>query len=253
VWLSPQLSFFALSFAARAGEKIFHYLFTIALLVGSIAYFANASDLAWVVVEQANELENGTRQIFWAKYVNWAVSFPVLSITLGLLSGVSWATIFYQVALSWTWVISYLVAAFTATNYKWGFFAFGTVSWLFLAASTLKDGHTGASRVGVSRDFTLLSGWTNFLWLLYPIAWGISDGGNRIGVTSSFIYFGILDILLVPLVAFAVLFFSRNWDYGRLNIAFTQYGRVNAPAGTFPEKNTTAAPAAGGVTAENTV
>lgn len=81
---------------------------------------------------------------------------------------------------------------------------------------------------------------------LDPIAFGISDGGNRIGVTPSFIYFGILDLLMVPALAFAFLFLARQWDYGRMNIAFTQYGRVRASEGTYPEKSTTATGPAGG-------
>lgn len=57
--------------------------------MGSIAYYAMASDLAWDVVGQVNETQNGTRQIFFAKYVYWVVSFPVVTIALGLVSGVS--------------------------------------------------------------------------------------------------------------------------------------------------------------------
>lgn len=74
---------------ARSREKIFHYLFAITLLVGSIAYYAMASDLAWDVISQVNETQNGSRQIFFAKYVYWVVSFPVVTIALGLVSGVS--------------------------------------------------------------------------------------------------------------------------------------------------------------------
>lgn len=74
---------------ARSREKIFHYLFAITLLVGSIAYYAMASDLAWDVISQANQTQNGTRQIFFAKYVYWVVSFPVITIALGLVSGIS--------------------------------------------------------------------------------------------------------------------------------------------------------------------
>lgn len=231
---------------ARGGERIFHYLFISALAVGSIVYFAQASDLGWSLVPQVNNVQNGIRQIFWAKYILWVVEFPVIIIALGLLSGVSWATIFYNVFLSWIWVISYLVGAFTTSTYKWGFFVFGTVAWLLLAIHTLRDGSVGAKRLGVTRDHSGLSGWVNLLWLLYPIAWGLSDGGNRIGVTPSFIWFGILDVLLLPVTAWAFMFLARRWDYNRLNIAFTQYGRVHHQPGTFPEKNTTApaAPAA---------
>lgn len=242
---------FALVWVARGGERIFHYLFITALAVGTIVYFAQASDLAWRVVPQANNIQNGARQIFWAKYVLWVVEFPVVIIALGLLSGISWATIAYEVVASWIWVISYLVGAFTTSNYKWGFFVFGTMAWLALAIHTLRDGSVGAKRLGVTRDHSMLSGWVNFLWLLYPIAWGLSDGGNRIGITGSFIWFGILDFCMIPITAWIFMILARRWDYNRLNIAFTQYGRVNQQHhGVFPEKNTTAtAPAAAPVTA----
>ncbi|KAI1633920.1 heat shock protein 30 [Biscogniauxia mediterranea] len=250
IYVVSFITFFATSFVARSGEKIFHYLFTIALLVGSIAYYAQASDLGYVLIYQANSSPafGLTRQIFYAKYINWVVSFPVLSIAIGLLSGVSWATIFYNVALSWTWVVSYLISAFTTSNYKWGFYAFGTIAWVLLAFNTLVTGSTAAKRVGVARDHTLLSGWLNLLWLLYPIAFGLSDGGNRIGVTPGYIFFGILDVLTVPVLSFVFLFLSRQWDYGQLNLAFTRYGRVHH-TGEFPEK-ATATPANAAVTGE---
>ncbi|GAB1312970.1 hypothetical protein MFIFM68171_03180 [Madurella fahalii] len=246
------LALYGLKYRARAGERFFHYLFIVAAFVGLIAYFAMASDLAWDVILQANQVtrSGNTRQIFWAKYVFWVVAFPAVTIALGVISGIAWATIFFNVALSWVWVISYLVAAYTPSNYKWGFFAFGALAHIFLALSTMQHGLSSARRVGIRRDYTFLAGWTNLLWLLYPIAWGLSDGGNYIGVTASFIWFGILDLLLVTGTAFVIVFLSRRWDYNSLNIAFTQYGRVPARAGTFPEKDapgTTAPPAAGAV------
>ncbi len=243
---SHQIAIYGLSFGARAGEKFFHYLFTVANLVGAIVYFAQASDLGFTPVPTTNSLWNGAvRQIFFAKYIGWVVNFPAAILALGVLSGISWTTIFYQIALSWVWIVSYLVGAYTTTSYKWGFFAFGTIAWLALAVSTLTDGLKSSGRVDVRRDYIVLAGWVNLLWLLYPIAWGLSDGGNRIGVTAGFVFFGILDVLLIPVLTFATVFLSRKWDYGKLNIAFTQYGRVHAPAGTFPEKpaTTTATPA----------
>jgi bacteriorhodopsin len=247
IYLFTALVAFAHSFAARAGERFFHYLFIVANLVGTIAYFAAAADLGWSLIGQSNSLSYGfTRQIFFVKYILWVVSFPVVAIALGVLSGVSWATILYNVALSWIWVVSYLVGAYVSTNYKWGFFAFGTFAWLILAMSTLHFGRQASVRVGVNRDYLLLTGWVNLLWLLYPIAWGLSDGGNRIGVVGSWIFFGVLDVLLIPGLTYAFLFLSRKWDYGRLNIAFTQYGRVATSEGHYPEKTTApaAAPAA---------
>jgi len=87
------------------------------------------------------------------------------------------------------------------------------------------QGHSGARRVGYTGDHMALAGYTNFIWLFYPIAFGLSDGSNRIGVTPSLV-FGVLDLLLVPVLAYAFIFLACRWDYNRLNIAFTQYGRM---------------------------
>ena len=165
-----------------------------------------------------------------------------LIIALGLISGVSWATIVYNVALSWTWVASWLSGAMTGTNYKWGFWTYGTVAYFLLAASLLSTGLTTAKRLEIQRHYLILGGWTVFLWLLYPIAWGLDDGGNKIDVTDGFVFFGILDVLLVPVIAFGIIVLGRGWDYRKLNIYFTQYGRV-AQSGEFPEREK-AAPAA---------
>lgn len=234
-----------LTYVARAGERIFHYIYSMALFVGAITYYAMASDLGFTVIATSSNRGDGiSRQIFFAHYINWVVSFPAVILSTGLLSGLSWATLGYQVFLSWFWVLTYLSGAYTVSHYKWGFFAYGTVAWMMLAASQwLLDGRRSAARVGVSRDHLLLSGWLNLLWLLYPIAWGLSDGGNKIGVTPGFIFFGILDVLMLPVLAFATLYLSGSWDYNKLNIAFTQYGRVPVAGGNFPEKEHTAAPA----------
>jgi len=226
------------SFFARSGEKVFHYLFTISLLTGTISYFTVASDLGNVpIVTSSND--PGTRQIFYAKYINWFVGWTPLISAVGLISGVSWATILYNIVLSWVWVASYLTGSLVATHYKWGFFAFGTFAYFLLSASLIQGGSVTARRLEISRHYFVLSGWLVFLWLLYPIAWGVDDGGNVISVTSGFVFFGVLDILMVPPLSLAVLFLSTRWDYGRLNLHFTQYGRV-AQGGAFPEREKTA-------------
>lgn len=106
------------------------------------------------------------------------------------------------------------------SSYKWGFFAFGTFAWLILAMSTINESREAAQLLGVDKDYIILLGWTNLLWIIYHIAWGLTDGSNRIGVTGTSIFFGVLDVLMVPVLSFAMLFFARKWDYRKLSIAF---------------------------------
>ncbi|KAL2833689.1 hypothetical protein BDW59DRAFT_179415 [Aspergillus cavernicola] len=223
IYVAAFICLLILSFAAKESERVFHYLFTFVLLLGGITYYAQASNLGWSAVTQVNHLSNGiTRQIFYAKYINWALAFPSLALALGLISGVSWTTIICNIAIAAYWVLSYLAAAYTpGSNYKWGFFAFGTLAWLVLAMSTVNESHEAAARLGIGRDYRILSAWLNVLWMLYPVAFGLSDGGNVIGVTGGAVFFGVLDILSVPVLGFVLLGFARRWDYRVLSIAFS--------------------------------
>ncbi|KAF3769796.1 family A G protein-coupled receptor-like protein [Cryphonectria parasitica EP155] len=220
IYIMSFLGLVVFCFTTRESDRVFHYLFTCALLAGSVSYYAQASDLGWSAVEQVGHAT--THQVFYAKYINWAVAFPTVSLALGMLSDVSWTTIFTNIFMSIFWVITYLVAAYTTTTYKWGFFAFGTLVWAILAMSTLNESYEAASRMGVGRHYIMLSGWANLLWLLYPVAFGLSDGSNHISVTSGFIFFGILDVLLIPVWIFAFILLARKWSYSKLKLDFSE-------------------------------
>jgi bacteriorhodopsin len=138
------------------------------------------------------------------------------------------------------------VGAYTKTRYKWGFYSLGTAAYILLACSTFFSGLSSSRRFALTRDYIILAGFVNLLWIPYPIGWAITDGGNVMGVTEETIYFGVLDTLLLPGLAFGTLLLSRRWDYGLMNLHFTQYGRVPQGTGTFPEKDTRAP--VGGVT-----
>ncbi|KAL2813379.1 hypothetical protein BJX63DRAFT_431967 [Aspergillus granulosus] len=229
-WLWAVTAIYLVTFVSRSSSDVLLWkreqtslpLPTFVLLVGRITYYAQASNLGWSAVEHIDGLGNGVmRQIFCAMYINWAVAFPFLALAMGLVSGVSWTTIICNVAIAYYWAVSYLVAAYTLSTYKWGFFTFGTFSWVILAASTLNECREPAAKLGIERDYMILSVWLNILWLLYPVAFSLGDGGNYIDITTGTIFSGVLDILTVPVLTFAFLFFARTWDFQKLSIAFS--------------------------------
>ncbi|RYC58040.1 hypothetical protein CHU98_g8181 [Xylaria longipes] len=170
-----QLDYFAIT--------VFHYLYTLTILVGAVTYYAEASNLGWSAVR--------SRQVFFARYVNWVVAFPSTALGLGLLSNVSWTTIMTNIVSSWLCVLTYIAVAYTTSVYKWGFYAFGTFTYIILAMSTLNESREAAQRIGIARDYMILS--------------------------------GILDILMMPLWIIGFIFISRNWDYKKLRLDFSEH------------------------------
>ncbi|KAL6835549.1 hypothetical protein J3E69DRAFT_352079 [Trichoderma sp. SZMC 28015] len=207
-------------FIAPESDRVFHYLHVTTLFVGVVAYYAQASGNGFIVNSAT------LYQFSWVRYVYWAVSWPAICLSLGLLSGVSWVTILTNVGISWIWVVSYLAGAFVEAqdhDYKWGFFAFGTFCWLILVASTLNEGREAAERFDVKRDYLCLAIWTNLAWVLFPVAYGLSDLTHKLSPESGVIFFGILDLLQLPVLALALLFFTQKWDFGRLGLAFSEF------------------------------
>jgi len=238
-WLFAATALFLLSFLTvimlthrkpgadnRGSENIFHYILAIALFVAGITYFAYASDLGYDVVQQIHnqDINGTTRQIFWVKFVNWVVEFPAIILVLGLLSGISWTSMIYQIFLSWIWILNYTAASYVVTTYKWGFYAFGTFAMILLLVNIFLTSRKTTYDLGTRSHHTLLFAHTAFFWIMYPIAFGL-DIGNRIGGTGSAIWYGILDVLLLVGVTVVTLVLSRKWDYNRMNISFTQHGR----------------------------
>ena len=139
-------------------ECIFHYLFTIAAFTGFISYFTMASDLGSTPVRQYTNVGNDmqqTRQIFYARYIFWFITWPLLLVANLLLSGVSWATILFLVALQEIWVMSWLCGALTSTTYKWGYFSVGVFAYT-LAYLLFSWGLEHARRIWSAKVYMML-------------------------------------------------------------------------------------------------
>jgi bacteriorhodopsin len=237
------LSWIVWSFRARFNEKTLHYLLIVAGFTGSIAYFTMASDLGSTPVPtRYNNHGNpgATRQIWYARYINWFVGWAAIIIATLLVSAVSWSTIFFTVAIEWVWVVSWLSGALVHSSYKWGYFVFGFVAYLVLVHQLLFVGLRNARAVGIHGNYTLATGFLVFVWLLYSIAWGLDEGGNKITVTHAFVFYGILDLLTVPIWGILFLFFAHSWDYDSLGLHYTERNRLGRrnPAAIGGEKST---------------
>ena len=64
----------------------------------------------------------------------------------------------------------------------------------------------------VGQTYIICSVWTIALWSIYPIAWGLSEGGNVISPDSEAIFYGVLDILAKPVFGTLLIIGHRNID-----------------------------------------
>ena len=122
-------------------------------------------------------------------------------------------------------VITGLVGALIASTYKWGYFVFAMVALFFIAYNVTWVGRKHAAVLGshVSRTYLMCGVWTIFLWFIYPIAWGLCEGGNLISPDSEAVFYGVLDILAKPVFGAMLLFGHRNIDPATLGLHMRDY------------------------------
>lgn len=251
-------AFVGLSFTKPRSERLFHYITASITMIAAIAYFSMGANLGWtgiaVEYQRSNPKVSGNmRQIFYVRYIDWFLTTPLLLLDLLLTSGLPTPTICYTILINEIMIVTGLVGALVKSSYKWGYFVFGCVAFLFVAWTVVFEGRAHARTLGadINKVYTLCGVWTIGLWFLYPIAWGLSEGGNVIASDSEAIFYGILDVLAKPVFGALLIWGHRNIDMSRLGLQIRDVG-VNGPSGNIrSEKAASSGHAGNGVTGQD--
>ncbi|KAI7782914.1 hypothetical protein LA080_012787 [Diaporthe eres] len=234
------LAFMGLAFTKPQSHRLFHYITAGITAVACIAYWSMASDLGQAPIQaefvrpgRSAVASAGTREMFYVRYIDWFVTTPLLLTDLLLTAGLPWPTILITILADEIMIVCGLVGALTQTSYKWGYFAFGTAALFFVAYELAIDGrrHANAHGGSVKSTFMQCGVLTLFLWFLYPIAWGLSEGGNVIHPDSEAIFYGILDIFAKPVFGFLLIFGHNKIDPAQLGLIMHEPGQRRSEKG----------------------
>ncbi|KAI9709385.1 MAG: hypothetical protein M1812_007721 [Candelaria pacifica] len=222
--------FIGLSFTKPRPHRAFHYITAAVTLTAAIAYFTMASGLGWTPIDiefqRSNPRVHGvSREIFYVRYIDWVITTPLLLLDLLLTAGLPWPTILFTLFIDEVMIITGLVGALVKSSYKWGYFVFGCVALFGVAWNVTWTARKHAAALGtdVHKVFIQCGVLTIFLWFLYPIAWGLSEGGNVIAPDSEAVFYGILDFLAKPCFGALLLWGHRNIDPARLGLLIRDY------------------------------
>jgi bacteriorhodopsin len=178
---------------------------------------------------------------------------PLILLDLLLTAGLPWPTILYTILLDEVIVVTGLVGALVKSTYKWGYLVFGCAALFFVAWIVLFDarGHARSLGADIHRHYTICGAWIIGLWFLYPIAWGVSEGGNVISPDSEAIFYGVLDVLSKPVFGALLLWGHRNIDISRLGLNL-RIPASDTPSGAPGSEKVTDPGAANGTSAPAT-
>lgn len=170
------------------------------------AYYALAtnSGKTSVAVEPGSSV---TRAIFYARYIDWFFTTPLLLVDILLIAGVSFGTTLWILFSDVAMIVLGLFGAITPGKYKWGWYGAGCLFQLFICYGVLVPG-TKAVRL---RSPSLLKYYWGFsiyllvLWLGYPIVWGLAEGSNTITADAEAASYAGLDIAAKVLFGWALM------------------------------------------------
>ncbi|KAI9675051.1 MAG: ion channel activity [Caeruleum heppii] len=224
------LAFIGLGYTKPRTHRVFHYITAAITMVAAIAYFTMGANLGWTPIEveykRSNPRVSGLyREIFYVRYIDWIITTPLLLMDLLLTAGLPWPTILFTILVNEVMIVTGLVGALVRSEYKWGFFTFGCVALLYVIWVLGWVARKHASRIGkdVASVYLRCGVLTMFLWFLYPIAWGLSEGGNVIAPDSEAAFYSVLDVLAKPVFGILLLLGHNKIDPGRLGLRIRDY------------------------------
>jgi len=189
-------------------NRLYHVITTLITTTAALSYFVMASgqgiSIKHITIRHANDHVPDTfthveRQIFWARYVDWAITTPLLLVDLGLLAGLNGAHLVMAIFADIVMVLMGLFAAFGRDDSpaKWGNFTIACIAYVVVIWHLLINGRNQARAKsdGVTKFYMTLASYTLILWTAYPIVWGFGDGARKLSVDGEIIAYAILDVL----------------------------------------------------------
>ncbi|KAH7310278.1 putative opsin-1 [Rhexocercosporidium sp. MPI-PUGE-AT-0058] len=212
------LAFYYMAWRVPVQKRLFHVITALITTFATLSYFAMATgdgnSFAHIVVKEAHKhtpdtVEHVLRQVFWARYVDWALTTPLLLLDLAFLAGMNGANITVTIVADLIMVLTGLFAAFGHTDgQKWGYYAMGCAAYLVIVYQLVVPGRraVAAKSNSTAKLFASIGGFTLILWTLYPVVWGIGDGARKWSVDAEIIAYAVLDVLAKPVFGFWLLF-----------------------------------------------
>lgn len=212
------LAFYAMAFRVPVQKRLFHILTAFITTFAFLSYFAMASGdgISYHHVKIVEEhkhvpdtIQDIFREVYYARYVDWSLTTPLLLLDLCLLAGLSGANILVAVVADLIMILTGLFAAYGgADGQKWGWYAFGCIAYIVVVYQLAFNGRTAAAGKDSKTKafFGAIAGFTFVLWTIYPIIWGIADGARLVGVDAEIVSYAVLDVLAKPVFGFWLLF-----------------------------------------------
>ena len=182
---------FLLSAFLTKSEKIRSFSITSCIItsIAATAYYTMARGEGYSIKSTTG------RYIYWARYIDWALTTPLILLDMANLAGASRSLTAILLVFDDLMIILGLASVLSLDNgTKWGWFALGCVAFVPILYLVLID-YQKYKRPEVSGAYNTHAVYLAILWVLYPVAVGVGSEGEAISSDAETVWITILDIL----------------------------------------------------------
>lgn len=218
--LISTIIFAAMAYRVPVQKRLFHIITSFITATAAISYYAMATGdgnaysknihrkPVEVITNVPHIIEEIWRQVFYARYIDWSITTPLLLLDLAFLAGMSGANMVVLLFADVVMILCGLFAAFGREGgQKWGYYAMACVAFLIIIYLLAVSGRASAAARDskTSAFYTALGFFTIVVWTAYPIIWGIGEGARRMSVDAEIIAYAVVDILAKIVFGFWLL------------------------------------------------
>merc|ERR1711975_64299 len=175
------------------GKRKFHIYTMMVNGIASIAYLYMATGNGYSEVDG--------RQFFYARYIDWFFTTPLLLLDLCALGMAGADTTNFLIGMDMLMIVSGVVGAFlTGTKsygdyHPWVFFAFGIFFFLPIVYQLGMGVPAKLNAENAKSVYTIVSWLTIITWTLYPVVWILAEGTHTLSPNMEVVCYTVMDLL----------------------------------------------------------
>jgi len=212
--LVVSLIFGSMAYKMPTAKRLFHVLTTLVTVFATLSYFAMAVGARYdghgSVFHETHDKDGHSvmRQVFYARFIDWSLTLPLLTADLALLAGMNGADMVVSIVSIEVMVACGLFGVFGKSKGEfWGWFVMGCLAYLvfivLLATAGLRNART--KNESTRKLFTWLGAYTLILWTAYPFLYAF-----RLSVDQEIVAYAVLDVLSKAGFGFILLWVHKE-------------------------------------------
>merc|ERR1719266_154767 len=202
ICMAASTAYFYTAAQSAKENKFFEVLTMMVTGIATCAYLAMYSGCgyAWI-----NNGAGSVDPFYWARYVDWILTTPLMLWDVLALAGASNDDILMAVFIDMLMIAFGCVGAQTPYWAKWVFFCISMLCFFHVCQVLLKYNKDNKFGAQAQALYQKVSSMTIVLWSLYPLVWVLAEGLRVVSPSLEACMYMIMDVLSKCLFGFFIV------------------------------------------------